>query len=76
MPAEIRDPGPKTWTDPVVKTKTMRNMLTLIKKGKLDKAGEILKHLRDHGCPWPELDIIARSVAADQARKLAQRRQP
>lgn len=58
----INNPWPQMWTDEEVKTSVMKTMLSAIKSGVTSNAAYVLRHLRKIRCPWPELDVIERSI--------------
>lgn len=54
--------------DPEIKKAIMTRMLSLFHT-RIDMSKEMLRHLKRAGCDWPELEVIERSINADNAIK-------
>lgn len=63
----IDDPSPLLWSDPEVKSSVIRSLLRSIAKEsfKSKHAIEMLHYLSNHGCPWPELEVVEHSLRID-----------
>lgn len=64
----IDKPSPKAWE--LARKPIIREILVYIKNNNTDHAIRLYDSLRNKNCPWPELDIIERSLHADNLIEL------
>lgn len=66
MILRIRKIDPGLWNSKKVKVKVLKQMLRWLKGRNQEDAAMMAKHLRANACPWPELEIILKSLKTDK----------